>query len=337
MNIRLVVYALLLLALSPLPALANDSEAEIGIGGIVLLKRSPALVMESEDLYISEKIVRVKYRFRNPTDEAITTTVAFPMPPQPRAFHDRWYDMDTPQDFTDFAFNTRVDGQPVRLTRIDRAMVGTRDVTDAIAAQGWPMYWMGEDGFTDLFEKMPEAEQRKWEAEGLMVEQEMFDYRPMPAWDLVTFFVREQVFPANSTVSVEHEYVPMLGGSVGGALHKSVREDSPEILEAYHEAYCIDDYFLRGFDRRIQPTKPDHIVYYGETWIGYVLSSGANWNGPIGDFRLVIDKGDPDNLVSFCMDGVKKIAPTQFEVRKSDFTPTTDLQILIATFTEIED
>jgi hypothetical protein len=60
-------------------------------------------------------------------------------------------------------------------------------------------------------------------------------------------------------------------------------------------------------------------------WIGYVLKSGANWKGPIKDFRMVIDKGKPENLVSFCAEGVKKIAPTQFEVRKTDFEPKDDV------------
>ena len=69
-----------------------------------------------------------------------------------------------------------------------------------------------------------------------------------------------------------------------------------------------------------------------ETWLGYVLSSGAYWKGPIGDFRLVVDKGSTDNLVSFCMDGVKKISPTRFEVRKANFEPQRDLKILIANF-----
>jgi hypothetical protein len=43
----------------------------------------------------------------------------------------------------------------------------------------------------------------------------------------------------------------------------------------------------------------------------------------------VVDKLKPDSLVSFCMDGVRKIGPTQFEVKKTDFVPNADLRILI--------
>ena len=44
---------------------------------------------------------------------------------------------------------------------------------------------------------------------------------------------------------------------------------------------------------------------------------------------MVVDKGAPANLVSFCADGVKKIGPTEFEVRHTNFTPTRDVSIVI--------
>jgi Na+-transporting NADH:ubiquinone oxidoreductase subunit NqrF len=66
-----------------------------------------------------------------------------------------------------------------------------------------------------------------------------------------------------------------------------------------------------------------------ETQLEYVLVTGANWAGPIKDFRLVVDKGEPVSLVSFCATGVKKIGATQFEVRYKDYTPDRNLQVLI--------
>jgi hypothetical protein len=43
----------------------------------------------------------------------------------------------------------------------------------------------------------------------------------------------------------------------------------------------------------------------------------------------VVDKGAPDNLISFCGEGVKKIGPTQFEMRKTNFTPKGNFAALI--------
>lgn len=334
--IRKVALAAAALAIAA-PALANDSEAEIGIGGITL-RPSEAVVMQSEDLFISEEIVKVSYRFLNPTGRDIVTTVAFPMPPQPRGMLDRWYDMENKQEWSDFGFSTWVDGQPVRLQMIERAMIGSRDVTDRVKELGLPVYWPVGDGEASVLEGLSEARRRQLVAEGLAVKDEAFGEELVPAWDHVAFFVREQTFPADSTVEVRHEYVPIAGGSVGGALEKPIREEHPQIIEDYRKEFCTDDYFIAGVDRRLAALrKPGFAAFYGETWLGYVLSSGANWKGPIGRFRLVVDKGSPDNLVSFCMDGVKKIAPTQFEVTKTNFEPTRDLDILIVKFHQMED
>ena len=60
-----------------------------------------------------------------------------------------------------------------------------------------------------------------------------------------------------------------------------------------------------------------------------MLTTGANWRSPIGTFRLVVDKGKPGNLVSFCEIGVKKISPTRYEVRHTNWRPTRDLHVLI--------
>ena len=67
-----------------------------------------------------------------------------------------------------------------------------------------------------------------------------------------------------------------------------------------------------------------------EQRLDYVLTTGGNWAlGTIGDFKLTIDKGEPDNLVSFCGDNVKKTGPTTFEMTAKDYYPDQDLKILI--------
>ena len=78
-------------------------------------------------------------------------------------------------------------------------------------------------------------------------------------------------------------------------------------------------------EKDMQAGKP----YLFEAWISYILSTGANWGGPIKDFSLTIDKGAPENLVSFCGEGVKKIGPTTFEMKAKDFTPTNEIDILL--------
>jgi hypothetical protein len=73
------VFLTAMLAATAVPALANDSVAELGTGGVVL-SRSDSIAMESEDLFLSRDKVTVDYVFRNSSDKDIDTIVAFPMP-----------------------------------------------------------------------------------------------------------------------------------------------------------------------------------------------------------------------------------------------------------------
>lgn len=51
----------------------------------------------------------------------------------------------------------------------------------------------------------------------------------------------------------------------------------------------------------------------------------------------MVDKGHPANLVSFCAEGVRRIGPTQFEVRRTNWRPDRDLRILIARRIDAQD
>jgi hypothetical protein len=92
------------------------------------------------------------------------------------------------------------------------------------------------------------------------------------------------------------------------------------LKSADYRKYCVDEDLLARL------AKAKSIL---SQWsIDYVLKTGANWAGPIKNFRLVVDKGSPDSLVSFCGQGVRRIGPTQFEM-KTDFTPQQNLAVLI--------
>ena len=48
----------------------------------------------------------------------------------------------------------------------------------------------------------------------------------------------------------------------------------------------------------------------------------------IGTFRLIVDKGDPATMVSFCGSNVRKTGPTTFEMVVKDYVPQRDIDIL---------
>lgn len=61
---------------------ANDAVATLDAGGIVIGKTAD-IVMEKEDLFVSEEKIRVAYIFRNTSKKSIETRVAFPVPEFP--------------------------------------------------------------------------------------------------------------------------------------------------------------------------------------------------------------------------------------------------------------
>ncbi|WP_424362260.1 DUF4424 family protein [Methylocystis parvus] len=297
-------------------ARANDTEAETALGGLTL-KRSDAISMDSEDLYISRDLVRVKYRFTNTSDAPVETLVAFPLPDIPPDSEENKSYWSNPSDLK---FKTTIDGKPIVFDVVQQAIFKEKDVTARLEALKIPVNYRDEK-FDSALKKAPQAERDKLVADGLLRDDGTGGEHYYSAqWSVRTSVTRKQTFPAKQTVSVEHQYAPLAGGSVGGGLSKSQRKT--DWFKDEQRKYCIDRDWLASFDKK-------GTELYGEIWLGYVLKTGANWKGPIGDFRLVVDKGKPDALVSFCADGVKKISPTQFEVRYPNFTPTKDLDILI--------
>jgi Domain of unknown function (DUF4424) len=333
------IAALALLGLSASTS-ANDSSAAIGLGGLELTKND-AISMDSEDLFISRELITVKYRFTNTSTKAIETLVSFPLPSIPYGISEYLGDQGYP-DWNDLRFSTKVDGKPATLTRVDKVEVNGRDVSARLKQLGWPVDYWNNYQFMEKLIDLPEAQKSAALKEGLLRRPKDDPKAVEPAWQLTTHITRKQVFLAGRTITVEHSYKPVTGGSVGGALLKQYRGGKDGSQAAYSERYCTDKAFFATFDKKMvaqekrEKAKGDDGMgnFYSELWLDYVLKSGANWKGPIKDFRLVVDKGKADNLVSFCMTGVKKIGPSQFEVRKTNFEPKDDLHILVAQFAE---
>jgi hypothetical protein len=156
----------------------------------------------------------------------------------------------------------------------------------------------------------------------------LIDEDGSPTWSLKKSFFWQQRFPFHQEIRIEHRYRPIVGGTVYTSLGASKQSDAQL---AFNEKFCVDEEFVREVKIK---TKMDSVTEYYSTsfsvnWIEYVLTTGANWSGPIRKFRLVVDKGREDNLVSFCGEGIRKVGATLFEFAATNFVPKKDLFILI--------
>jgi hypothetical protein len=310
------------------PAPANDSTAELGVGGLAYVT-TDKISMRSEDLTISLDEVRVRYEFVNTSDEDVTSLVAFPMP-------DLKGDIDfmvaipvqDPENF--LGFETTVDGVPVETKVEQRVTALGVDQTARLRALGVPLAPHLQETRAAL-DKVPESEWDDLVNLGLVGVEEYdagqgWERHLAPIWFLSTTFYWEQTFPAGQTMIVEHRYKPSVGQTAGVSFgYEGARNE--DWFRAYRARFCIDDDFLAAFDRA-EAKKPGS---YFENRVEYILKTAANWAGSIEHFRVTIDKGAPKNLVSFCGGGVTKTGPTTFEMVKENFYPTEDLAILILT------
>jgi hypothetical protein len=113
-------------------ARANDSSAGLD-GGQLVLKQADNIRMESEDLFLSMKEVRIRYEFRNTGPKDVETIVAFPLPPMPAKADVDEGIMDNvsydPSSDNPLGFVCRVDGQVVK-TRTDRKETKGKELKD---------------------------------------------------------------------------------------------------------------------------------------------------------------------------------------------------------------
>jgi len=298
-------------------ASANDSTGYVATGGVTYLK-NPHVRMASENLFISQERIRVRYEFVNDAPQSVTETVLFPMPVIN-------YAETRDGDFADTAglvesFKVLVNGQSIKPTLHARGFWKEKDITTALT----------ECGFSDreivfpYFNDEPDGQWRhrvdtcfeKMLKQGIISETEESDERRI--WASQIIYSWPQTFPSKKTLLVEHEYQPLVGGSVAG-----IARGNSEYAKEMQRAYCFDKTFWQKMAR-------GNKTYPSYTALGYVLTTGANWAKPIGRFKLTIDK-PKDTLMSLCWDSsLKKVSETRFEATKTNFKPTRDIDIIFA-------
>jgi len=345
------------LAALVLPAGANDGFTGVTATGLQFQK-TDAIAMESEDLFIGLDQIKVDYVFRNTTGQAVTGVVAFPMPPiylasliySPTRFSAADLDTENPLDFTATA-----DGKPISVATDRRAYIvppeetpadyvpppasaeydepGT-DVTDYLTSLGIPIVFDTQQVFAAL-DKLPETTLKELEAKNLVFKGSPDngpDMRWEVGWAIMIRHSWTQTFPAGAEVRISHSYKALPSGGLFYWYNWSKpTEDWPtDPNDDDRTKYCIDEGTGRAIDAALPVDADAGGAHRGTAFnIAYVLTTANTWKGPIGRFKLTLDKGRPENVLSLCMDGVTRTGPTSFEVTKTDFVPQKDLEVLV--------
>ncbi|HLL26829.1 MAG TPA: DUF4424 domain-containing protein [Xanthobacteraceae bacterium] len=312
-------------------ARANDTAAELATGGLIFVQNND-VEMRDEDLFISDSEIRVRYRFFNHAAKDVALLVAFPMPEIKISGEDDNLSIPTEEPVNILDFHTTVGGKDVNSEVEQRVFAAGVDRTQYLRDLGIPL----APHLPTTGQALDRLPREKWDELikiGLAAIEEYDVGKGMekhlaPRWALRTTFYWQQIFPANAETLINHRYKPSVGATAGTAIGSAYSSADDPYYKAYARKYCFDADFLASVVRARKAANTDSAPFTEER-IEYILKTGANWSGPIQNFRLVVDKAAADNLISFCGEGVKKIAPTQFEMQKSNYTPDGNFTVLI--------
>ncbi|WP_188517987.1 DUF4424 domain-containing protein [Alsobacter metallidurans] len=315
-------------------AWANDSSYELAVGGLTFTTTSDVR-LNTEILSISPEKVQVNYRFVNQAPTPVELQIAFPLPDIDLSDQDAILDVPAPGSPNFVGFKTLVDGAPVPFEVYQRAFLNGKDVTARVTEAGLPLLAIGRqmENFRARLNALPAPRRKALLDAGVVLEQGAdAEQKPIfaPGWTVKTSFTRKQVFPPGQVVAVDHSYATSVGFSMDTVLRKALRTKQPleAIVKQRIDEFCVADDFLRGVDK-IAGEADANVAELRERRISYVLLTGKNWAGPIRDFKLVLDKGAPDRLISLCMDKITKTSPTTFEFRAANYVPERNLKILL--------
>lgn len=330
---------------------AGSAAANDGFGGLsatgLTFGQTDSVVMESEDLTITPDRITVAYTFRNISDADVTGQVIFPLPPIPIGGQTAgaW---NLPADLgaeNPFGFTATVDRTPVVIDTSRIAVIEPpwqegrpatsqydtpgRDVTAVLQKHGLPLTLDAQD-ITARLSAMDDTARADLTAAGVAEwytpqPGEAFPEEVWANWSVVLRHHWTQTFPAGATVRIEHSYAHH---PAGGLFYW---QDPPadDWYQGLRTQYCIDEGTSRAIMKAL-PRDPDYDQSYGMAWnIRYVLRTAGSWAGPIRRFRLTLDKGAEDRVISLCAEGVVKTGPTTFVIEKTDFLPDRDLDILL--------
>jgi hypothetical protein len=339
-------------ALAALTALVTANDGFMGITSTGLqFKRTDAIAMEREELFIGLDEIKVDYVFRNATKTDVTGTVAFPMPVihlgtmqvEPARFDAADLDKPNPLNFT-----ATVDGRDVAVATERRAYLQPRtetlapvrrraeydspgdDVTAYLTSLGIPIAFDHKKVFAAL-EKLPPASVKSLADRGLATKEDDPDIPWFLRWSIMVRHSWKQTFPAGATVRISHRYKALAEGGTFSWDDGRSKDVSGDPNADDRARYCIDEGTGRAIFATLRtiPEGGPHTRFGTGFNIAYILTTANTWKGPIGSFKLTLDEGAPENVLSLCMEGLRKISPTRFEVTKTNFTPTKDLEILV--------
>jgi len=234
-----------------------------------------------------------------------------------------------------FAVTAKVDGKPVDFNIVTKANANGHDITALLAHEHIPLMTDSKASQDALAKLKPEILAQWSNEKDGWVDNESTD-AIYGGWSVTSELSFEADIPAGKTLSTEIKYQPSVGHGLG-ANFLGHDEGANHTWVDHKERYCLDDGFMKSARKMADAFKPYEWKGLWEKQIVFDLLSPVAGRTQAEDFRLVVDNGSTDDLVSFCGHVVKKLSATSWQVLPFDGehgTPTKDFEVLFISKTE---
>ena len=348
------------------PVFANDSEGgRTATGGLEFLQNDHVRI-KSEDLFISEEIIRVEYTYENTHSEEVEIQVAFPIQLD---CSDGVHATLVDECIKRLDFNTWVNGEKISWLPYIGSNVHYGNLCMRLWLQRNQIFdkygycFSGVSGQSvfdnsDCSTENPDLSDadRFHVSEIRIIEQEnscsaapvILPVNPFESTEVINAedyvsIIRTQAFPANSLTKVVHEYRPDVGRGIPWhgwqeppqLYSKADWEPVPDDLGQFQSRFGCTS--LAEYNSAIQiwenidieGSAPHHEASYWllyESRLRYVLVTGANWSGPIEQFRLEIDTKNRQ-IINTCFDGLQRVSDTSLVFEATNYVPTQNLDV----------
>jgi hypothetical protein len=317
-------------------ASAAESSQALALGGLVVSRPAGATIQfDSADIQIDPSNVSAKYRVTNSGTTAAQVTLGLQIPELDFSDPDSSYAIPAPDPLNFIGLTLRIDGKQNSFAFAQSAVIEGRDITSVLRSNKLALVPIGT--FQNDITVMPPEQRQKLQDAHVIVENGTdLQGNPIfaPTWTVRTNASRRVTIAPNQTLAIDLRYRTSVGYSLDTPLRLPLRNDKAlaALVQMHRSNYCIDDGFYTGLDKiLVQPTAPvpeANTAKLRERSIVFAMQPRTP-QGPYKDFRLVVDKGRADRVVSFCLNNLKRISPTAFEMRAADFQPDSDLKVLL--------
>ncbi|MBU3732524.1 MAG: DUF4424 domain-containing protein [Beijerinckiaceae bacterium] len=314
----------------PLPSTANDSMSDLAAGGLVLITNDD-IVMQKEDLYLSENEIKIRYEMRNESQKIIKARVAFPLPEIPHITPSGFttskggYNIaiQPPTDPNILDFSVVVNGKVINPDVEIKALLKGKDIASDLNLIGGQSLVLRSGEF--MLDEAPISDQLREQLMAIGAFEKIDELIYKFPWRTYVTYHWVQDFPPGVTV-IEHRYTPVIGRHL-----VTLSKNNKINISGFDQGasrYCITPKMIQDI-KKLNVTSSDDNPLFANT-LGYILKTGAHWKGrAIEEFNITIQASEKTRVTSLCtkLPLIRK-RQNEFFATMKNYKPNKDLNII---------